>query len=438
MSRCSSAKVKRTKAKVSRAKVSRAKASPTRGSSTKDLRPISRRTSLPRSIVQGALFTLTACAAQSAQADLIVPPGFSLETIASLPGPRELAVLPNGDLVVGTRGSDLYIVPNVEASAGPPRVFATLDDARAAGVAINPARSEVYAGTTNHVWVIPYDAQGKAGAIRSIANVRSGPVAPGTDGDVHWTTSVAYTDARVYAAAGSSCNAMVNGGAQPCAEVDPTRAAVSVMKPDGSQFTQRAKRIRNAIALAVNPETGSVWVGDAGQDDLLFGHPYEFLDDLSAHSGDADYGWPVCEENHHAYWPGYDCSETVAPLIVLPAYSTIIGAAFYPARQTGPHAFPARYRGGLFVAAHGSWHRDARGCHAAPPRVVFVPMHGDRPVKPVNWQNPEAQWVDFISGFQTGCTERGGRPTGVAVGPQGSLFIADDGAGKIYRIRPSR
>jgi glucose/arabinose dehydrogenase len=181
-----------------------------------------------------------------------------------------------------------------------------------------------------------------------------------------------------------------------------------------------------------------VWVGDAGQDDLPFGHPYEFLDDLSSHSGDADYGWPECEENRHAYVQGADCSKTVEPLVELPAYSTIIGATFYPADQKGHYAFAAPYRGGLFVAAHGSWHRGHGGCNAEPPRVVFVAMHGDRPARPVDWNNPAAQWSDFVTGFQTGCSNRSGRPTGLAVGPQGSLFVGDDDAGVIYRVRPKR
>jgi glucose/arabinose dehydrogenase len=267
-------------------------------------------------------------------------------------------------------------------------------------------------------------------------DVRSGPIAPGSDGDVHTTTSVAYTGGRLYVAAGSSCNATMNGGRSPCAEVDVTRAAVSVMSPTGSNLEQRAKRIRNAIALAVNPESGALWVGDAGQDGLPYGHPYEFLDNLSAHRSDADYGWPVCEENHHAYVPGYDCSKTIEPLVVLPAYSTIIGATFYPVHQTGPYAFPASYRGGLFVSVHGSWHRDRRGCYAAPSRVVFVAMKGDRPEKPVDWSDPTTQWTDFITGFQSGCLSRIGRATGVAVGAKGSLFVGDDDAGAIYRVRP--
>jgi glucose/arabinose dehydrogenase len=380
-----------------------------------------------------ALF-LTARA--GAASGLRVPAGFSIESIARINGTRELAALPNGDLLVGTGGAEVYIVPDAEASAAPPRVFARLDDDQAAGVAFAPSRREVYVATEHHVWAIAYTGDGRAGQIRRIADVRSGPVAPGSDGDVHTTTSVAYTGGRLYASAGSSCNATMDGGRSPCAEVDPTRAAVSVMSPDGSNVEQRAKRIRNAIALAVNPESGALWVGDAGQDDLPYGHPYEFLDDLSAHPGDADYGWPVCEENYHAYSSGYDCSKTVAPLVVLPAYSTIIGATFYPVRQSGPHAFPPRYRGGLFVSVHGSWHRDHRGCYSAPSRVLFVPMKDDRPEKPVDWNDPTTQWSDFVTGFQSGCLSRIGRSTGIAVGTKGSLFVGDDDAGAIYRVRP--
>jgi len=372
---------------------------------------------------------------QRVAAALHLPKGFSVEAVASIAGARELAFLPDGDLLVGTEGSDVYLVPDADGKAGNPVVFASVDDERAAGVAFAADTSLVLVGTMHHVWTIPYRQDRKAAQIRRIADLRNGSVAPGTDGDVHVTTSVAYSNGLVYVSAGSSCNATMDGGGKPCAEVDPTRAAVSVVKVDGADFKQRARRIRNAIALTVNPQTGSVWVGDAGQDDLPFGHPYEFLDNLSAHAGDADYGWPQCEENRHAYVPGAQCADTVEPLVELPAYSTIVGAAFYPLHQTGAYAFPPPYRGGLFVAVHGSWHTK-NGCLAQPPRVVFMAMNGDRPVKPVDWTNPTTQWTNFLTGFQTGCMSRIGRTTGVAVGPRGSLFVADDYAGAIYRVRP--
>lgn len=368
---------------------------------------------------------------------LRVPSGFTIETIANVAGARELAVLPNGDLLVGTKGSDVYIVPDAEGAAASSQIFASFDDEHAAGVAFAPIAREIFVGTMHHVWAIPYRGERSAARPVRIADVRSGPEAPGTDGDVHVSTSVAYAGGLLYVSVGSSCNATMGGG-KPCVEADRTRAAISTMKLDGSRSTLRATRIRNAIALAVNPQSGAVWVGDAGQDDLPFGHPFEFLDDLSAHPGIADYGWPLCEENRHAYVPGADCAKSVEPLVELPAYSTIVGAAFYPVHQTGAYAFSEKYRGGLFASAHGSWHQRPGGCSAAAARVVFIPMDGDRPVKSVDWSNPASQWSDFVSGFQRGCSDRIGRPTGVAVGTKGSLFVADDASGSIYRIRPAR
>jgi glucose/arabinose dehydrogenase len=121
----------------------------------------------------------------------------------------------------------------------------------------------------------------------------------------------------------------------------------------------------------------------------------------------------------------------VIPRVVFPAYNTPIGATFYPLHPTGKYAFPAEYAGGAFVALHGSWHEPL-----VPPRVAFVAIKGDEPLKPVDWSDPSAQWREFVGGFQRADESRIGRPTGIAVGPEGSLFVADDQAGVVYRIRP--
>lgn len=370
----------------------------------------------------------------SAPQGLTVPSGFHIQTIAQVGGARELAALPNGDLLVGTGGSDVYIIPNAEGAAGKPtgapHVFATVNDQQAEGIAFAADRCEVFIATTHGVWSVKYASGDQSVTnVHRIAYVRTGGIPPGSDGDVHTSTSVTYAGGLVYASIGSSCNA--------CTEIDPTRASIYTMKPGGADFTKRATRIRNGIAIFTDPASGHVWVGGAGQDDLPFRHPYEYLDDLSSHSGVADFGWPECEENHHAYTSGADCSQTVEPLVELYAYSTIIGGAFYPTGQTGAYAFPAQYRGGIFAAAHGSWHTTSGGASAAPSQVVFVPMTGDKPKTAVDWKTPPTkQWSNFIGGLQEAGQSRRGRPTGVAVGAKGSLFVADDQNGVIYRVRP--
>ncbi|MBV8489597.1 MAG: hypothetical protein JO199_03630 [Candidatus Eremiobacteraeota bacterium] len=370
---------------------------------------------------------------------ITVPNGFAIRIIADVAGARQLVALPDGDLLAGTRGSDYYIVPDAEAAgaAGAPNVFATIDDSNANGIAFAAERCTIVFATEHGVWTSPYAGGDlRARRLTQIAKLRSGPVAPGTDGDVHVTSSVAYAGGIVYASAGSSCDATMDGGDKPCTEVDPTRAAISQMHLDGSDFKRRAHRIRNAVALTIDPLSGALWAGDAGQDRLAQGHPYEFLDDVSAHPGDTDYGWPECEEDHRQFWAGYSCAGEDEPRVELPAYSTIVGAAFYPLHPAGPYAFPARYRGALFASGHGSWHSNG-STYADPPRVVWIPMKGDEPAASVDWKDPAKQWRLFAGGFLPSGFNRIGRPVGIAVGPKGSLFVADDQNGVIYRIRPT-
>ena len=366
--------------------------------------------------------------APAADPSLHVPAGFLVSTIAHVGGARELAALPNGDLIVGTSGSSIAIVPNAESAgaAGASATFATVGDAPAQGVAYGA--NFVFVATQHGVYRIPYASGAQSGTAAKIASVRTGPVAPNSDGDVHTTSSVGVSGSTLYVGVGSSCNA--------CAETDPTRATVQRMNLDGTGMTTQAARWRNAMAFATDPATGAVWAGGAGQDSLAAAHPYEFMDAVSTRTAPADYGWPTCEENHVAYTAGANCANVVVPALEFPAYSTIIGATFYPAAQSGRYAFPAPWSGGMFVGLHGSWHA-AGGVPVDPPHVAFVPFSGAAPARAVNWSDPTAQWNDFFSGFQHADGSRSGRVTGVAVGAQGSLFVADDQNGVVYRIRPS-
>lgn len=360
-----------------------------------------------------ALFALVLIAAMPA-----VPNGFSIQRIGSVDAARELAFAPNGDLFVGTESSDVYIVPHADGSAGTPRVFAHFDDSPAAGVAFSDG--ELYVGTQFAVWRIPY----RTGDVRArSAPEKLAPVRTSGMSRDHVTTSVTVAKGELFASVGSSCNA--------CSDVDATRATVG--RVAGGKYIVVAHNIRNAIALTTNENTGALWAGVAGQDELPFGHPYEIFDDVFSHALPANYGWPTCYENHR----GQNCDGVAVSRVALPAYATPIGAVFYPQHPRGRYAFPSQFAGGAFITLHGSWHTDAKGGFAAAPRVVFIPMHGDSPVTSVDWNDPNKQWHEFIGGFQNGDTQqRIGRPTGIAVGPQGDLFVADDDTGAIYRIRP--
>ncbi|MBV8727740.1 MAG: hypothetical protein JO233_08135, partial [Candidatus Eremiobacteraeota bacterium] len=362
----------------------------------------------------GLLCILSRTSGEAAAA-LRVPTGFQIVRIASVPGARELAAAPNGDLFVGTSGSDVYIIPHADANrAGNPQVFVHITDAPAAGVTI--ANGDLFIGSQFGVWRLPYRA-GELHASDSAEKIASVRLS-GVSRD-HVTTTVAFTNGKLYASVGSSCNVC-----DP--ELDATRATIQQMDTNGKGFGPRAIHIRNAIALAVNPATGSLWAGVAGQDELAAGHPYEIFDPVTLHSGVPDYGWPYCYENRRATSPGRRCSNVVVPRVIFPAYDTPIGATFYPPNPRGRHVFPRAYWGGAFVTMHGSWHQPP-----VPPRVTFVPMHGDTPQRRIDWNNPNTQWSEFIGNFQTASGDRVGRPTGIAIGPQGDLFVADDAADAI-------
>jgi glucose/arabinose dehydrogenase len=353
-----------------------------------------------------------------------------METIAAVGQARELAALPNGDLLVGTNGTDVYLVPNAEAdgAAGQPVKFASIADAPVQGVAFAPSTCTVYIASQHGVYLATYQDGATSATPTKIGSVRTGSVAPNSDGDIHTTSSVAVAGGKLYVGVGSSCNA--------CTETDPTRATIQQLDLDGSNMATRATRMRNAIGLIANPDTGTLWAGGAGQDNLPLGHPYEYFDAVTLHSGVADYGWPACEENNNPYGSGADCSATVAPIVELPAYATIIGAVFYPASQMGKHAFPAANRG-LYLTGHGSWHM-TNGTYYTAPRVAYVPMNGDAPATAVDWNDPSKQWSEFVGGFQLADNiTRIARPTGIALGKEGSLFVADDQNGRVYRIRPT-
>lgn len=341
---------------------------------------------------------------------ITIPANYTITQVGTVSGARELAFSPSGDLYIGTRGQDVYIIRRAD-SARPDsaRVFVTIDDAPDAGVAFG--NGSLYVGTQHGVWRV------QNGKPVKVSSVRSGDPPPGSDGDVHSTTSVAVDGTTVYAAVGSSCNA--------CVETDPTRATVG--KIENGRYVPLATRIRNAIALAVDPSTHHLWASDAGQDELQAGQPYEFFDDVSAHGAPVNYGWPFCYDDRKQKSGTHEnCANAAIPQVIFPAYETPIGAVFA--------------HGGAFVTLHGSWHGPSQGLPGyLPPRVVFVPMKNGKPVHAVNWNDPSTQWTQFAGGYQEGGTiARAGRPTGITAAPNGDLFLADDQTGAVYRIARKR
>ncbi|MEA2665790.1 MAG: hypothetical protein QOI11_2734, partial [Candidatus Eremiobacteraeota bacterium] len=161
------------------------------------------RSVLACALALAGLAALAAPAARGAdRSGLTVPKGFSAEKIATVPGARELAVAPNGDLLVGTSGSTVAIVPDAQGKPGAAQTFATFDDRPVAGVFV--AGDTLYAGGQFGVYRMPYRAGDRAARAKpqKIAGVRTS----GRSRD-HITTTVVASKGKVYASVGSSCNA---------------------------------------------------------------------------------------------------------------------------------------------------------------------------------------------------------------------------------------
>jgi glucose/arabinose dehydrogenase len=225
----------------------------------------------------------------------------------------------------------------------------------------------------------------------------------------HFTRTVKIHNNSLYLSIGSSCNV--------CNEQDERRAAITKCNTDGTGCKIYAKGLRNSVGFVFHPATGLMYATENGRDMLGDDIP---PDEINILEEGKNYGWPICygknihdtdfDKNVYIRNPCMEPFE-MPDLVDLQAHSAPLGLAFYYGES-----FPQEYRGDLFVAYHGSWNRkEATGY-----KIVSIDM-SDLTVK------------DFATGWLTGGNVLG-RPVDIIVADDGSLFVSDDNAGKIYRI----
>jgi len=234
-------------------------------------------------------------------------------------------------------------------------------------------------------------------------------------------------------------------GKDPCPELD-TRGGIWIYDADKTnQVFSAAERyatgIRNGEGMAFD-SAGRLFVTQHGRDQLHANWPALYKPDQEATlpaeqvmllTKNGDYGWPECyydpfvQELVLAPEYGGDgkktgvCAKKIAPVVAFPAHWAPNGMVHYDEPQ-----FPKRYRDGVFIAFHGSWDRAPypQGGY----NVVFQPLSGD---------HASGQCEVFADGFagpNKSPQGAGHRPSGLAVGPDGSLYVSDDVSGRIYRI----
>ncbi|HMD16501.1 MAG TPA: PQQ-dependent sugar dehydrogenase [Terriglobales bacterium] len=347
-----------------------------------------------------------------ALAQLKAPPGFHISAFAEhVDGARMVIFSPGGVLLVSESGvGKVVALPDPNHTGKAARTETVLDGLNEPhGLAFYAGK--LYVAENDKVRRYDWDE----------ANLRASNPFKVTDlptGGGHSTRSLLFHGGKMYVSAGSSCNA--------CVEKDQRRAAVMEFNPDGSGQKIFAKGLRNAVGLAVNPKTDTIWATVNGRDWMGDDLPPETIYDLGKDGGDA--GWPYCYGDRlpdsNFTKPGTEedrCQNVIRPKVQMQAHSAPLGLAFYEGTS-----FPAEYRNNIFVAFHGSWNR------SIPTGYKVVRVKLDDKGQPVSGAE------DFITGWLApGEKQRGrwmGRPVGIVFGADGAMYLSDDAGGVIYRI----
>lgn len=226
----------------------------------------------------------------------------------------------------------------------------------------------------------------------------------------HATRSIVFDQSgKMYVSVGSSCNV--------CFDSNPFFAAVLISDSTGKEPTVFSSGLRNSVAIAVNPQTQTLWSADNGRDNLGDNLPHE---DINILSQGKNYGWPLCYDNkvHDIDFdkknPTTDpCLKTEPPIWQMEAHSAPVGMAFIP------ETFNKAWAGDLLISQHGSSHRSTPSGH----KIVHLYVKGDRVTKE----------EDFISTFLDRAVNEA-RPVGLAFDNSGNLYISDDNKGTIIRV----
>jgi glucose/arabinose dehydrogenase len=352
--------------------------------------------------------------------------------------PRQLLVLPNGDVLA----AEALTLPNPVKTPFEYAMTATMERAGALGESPNRITllrdvdgdgvAEIretfldglnqpfgmaligdtfYVGNTDGVVAYPYTA----GQTRITAPGRKlMDTSPGG----HWTRNLLPSPdgKKLFVAVGSVGN-IAEGGM----EVEAGRACIHELDLETETSRVFASGLRNPVGMAWEPATGALWTVVNERDGLGDETPPDYLTSV----GDgAFYGWPYC------YW-GQTVDERVpqdpamvakaiAPDYALGGHTASLGLCWLPAGT-----LPG-YPEGMAIGQHGSWNRSTLSGY----KLAFVPFAGGRPAGPLQ---------DVLTGFLSPDERQAyGRPVGVALASDGSVLMADDVGDVIWRVTGNR
>ena len=357
-----------------------------------------------------------------------LPPGFKIDLFAIVPDARHMAVAPSTNMLfVGTRKTTVWAVTDRNSDGVADEVKSFAPSLKFTNPNAVCWTKDGFLVVVEHNRVLNFPAaeffyEGPDVAVIEV--VPQGKLIPVEEESYNHgaRTCRVGLDGMLYVTLGQPYNVQLKDKVDLYDRIG-IGGIVRLNAFDGSKREVFAKGARNSVGMDFNPKDGSLWWTDNQVDGLGDDVPPGELN-RSTKTGQ-HFGFP--------YWNGKykvagspaatdlkDMKEptgAIFPQVEFPAHQAQLGMAFYTGNK-----FPAKYRGGAFVAAHGSWNRTK----PSGAEVQFVPLNSD---------GTAGKMEVFASGFldpETGLYR--GRPVDVAVMKDGSILVSDDFAGALYRI----
>ncbi|NOQ36270.1 MAG: sorbosone dehydrogenase family protein [Methylococcaceae bacterium] len=353
---------------------------------------------------------VTSCATadedhQAVLKQLSVPDGFSLTIFAkNLPNVRTLALGDKGIVYAGTRQQgSVYAIQDVDNDGIADKNY-TLATGLYMPNGVAYKNGALYVAQPHRI--IRFDNIAKHLAQAPEPAI----VYEGLPSDKHhgWKYLRFGEDNKLYSAVGAPCNVC-----EPSKEIYGTLFRLNA---DGSDFEILASGVRNTVGFDWHPESKALYFTENGRDHLGDDVPPDELNKWTAKG--QHFGYPYCHAGEildPEFGKDKNCADFVAPAWKFKAHNAPLGMRFYQGDQ-----FPSEYKNQLFVAQHGSWNRSTPDGY----RIALVKFKEGKAI---------SEEV-FISGWLTKDEKVLGRPTDILEMPDGSLLIADDKRGVIYKV----